>query len=55
MYCDEDWYALTGYCDYKGQHYQGGARWDDGCAYTCVCEDAGTVSELLENHLYWST
>ncbi|CAC5385625.1 unnamed protein product [Mytilus coruscus] len=29
-----------GYCEYKGQRYNQGQNWDDGCDYKCVCEDA---------------
>ncbi|WAR12448.1 SAS-like protein [Mya arenaria] len=31
-----------GFCTYKGRQYQGGATWDDGCDYTCLCEDASS-------------
>ncbi|WAR12949.1 SAS-like protein [Mya arenaria] len=30
--------SLNG-CLYKGALYQAGQRWDDGCDYSCVCED----------------
>lgn len=30
----------TGYCVYKGKQYTQSQRWDDGCAFTCVCEDS---------------
>ncbi|XP_060600216.1 uncharacterized protein LOC132753729 isoform X4 [Ruditapes philippinarum] len=33
--------ALNG-CLYKGTLYSAGRRWDDGCDYTCVCNDAST-------------
>ncbi|KAK7115067.1 hypothetical protein V1264_001009 [Littorina saxatilis] len=29
-------------CVYRGTDYQQGQQWDDGCSYTCVCEDAST-------------
>ena len=29
-------------CFYKGQQYDQGAKWDDGCAYECECTDAST-------------
>ncbi|KAK3591361.1 hypothetical protein CHS0354_040323 [Potamilus streckersoni] len=29
-----------GYCEYKGQRYNQGQRWEDGCDYNCVCDDA---------------
>lgn len=29
-------------CLYKGTFYSAGRRWDDGCDYTCVCEDPKT-------------
>ncbi|XP_041376878.1 uncharacterized protein LOC121389349 [Gigantopelta aegis] len=31
-----------GYCEYKGKHYSQSQRWEDGCQYNCVCEDAST-------------
>ncbi|XP_076470008.1 uncharacterized protein LOC143300296 [Babylonia areolata] len=29
-----------GYCTYKGQTYQQDDKWEDGCLYNCVCDDA---------------
>ncbi|XP_046570033.1 uncharacterized protein LOC124278355 [Haliotis rubra] len=33
---------LKDVCVYKGTPYKQGQRWQDGCDYTCVCEDATT-------------
>ncbi|KAL8616408.1 hypothetical protein ACOMHN_032262 [Nucella lapillus] len=32
------------YCEYHGQRYHQGERWEDGCDFNCVCEDASTGS-----------
>ena len=29
-----------GFCVYKGVQHSQGERWEDGCDYNCVCEDA---------------
>lgn len=29
-------------CVYKGKSYTQGQRWQDGCDYECVCDDAMT-------------
>ncbi|KAK7505814.1 hypothetical protein BaRGS_00003085, partial [Batillaria attramentaria] len=29
-----------GYCNYKGKTYQPNDRWEDGCDYNCICDDA---------------
>ncbi|XP_070202959.1 uncharacterized protein [Littorina saxatilis] len=34
--------TITGYCEYNGKQYQQGEKWEDGCAYDCVCEDTTT-------------
>ena len=34
------WLWCAGYCEYNGVHYSQDDTWDDGCDYTCVCEDA---------------
>lgn len=31
---------FLGYCVYKGVQHGQGERWEDGCDYDCVCEDA---------------
>eukprot|EP00916_Digyalum_oweni_P007206 GHVL01012180.1.p1 GENE.GHVL01012180.1~~GHVL01012180.1.p1 ORF type:complete len:402 (-),score=23.95 GHVL01012180.1:145-1350(-) len=30
------------HCEYKRQRYGQGERWEDGCDFNCVCEDAST-------------
>lgn len=31
---------IGGGCLYKGQLYQQGEQWNDGCEYNCTCSDA---------------
>lgn len=35
---------FSGYCEYKGRQYHQNDRWDDGCDYTCDCENEENVS-----------
>ncbi|KAL5022346.1 hypothetical protein ScPMuIL_001501 [Solemya velum] len=30
------------FCEYKGARYTQGQRWDDGCEYSCQCDDVST-------------
>lgn len=32
-------FIVDGKCSYKGNSYQTGESWKDGCDYECVCED----------------
>lgn len=32
--------ACADVCVYRGVEYNQGKTWDDGCSYTCVCDDA---------------
>ncbi|XP_052816208.1 uncharacterized protein LOC128242861 isoform X2 [Mya arenaria] len=36
--------APLNYCIYKGVQYAQGQKWDDGCEYTCTCDNAMTGS-----------
>ena len=33
---------FKGHCEYNGVTYYQGDKWDTGCEYSCVCEDATT-------------
>ena len=38
--CQQSWLLCAGFCEYNGVHYSQDDTWEDGCDYTCVCEDA---------------
>ena len=35
-------YIITEVCVYKGTMYTQGQKWQDGCQFECVCDDAMT-------------
>ncbi|XP_069113535.1 uncharacterized protein [Argopecten irradians] len=35
-------YTGQGHCEYKGQIYEQGEKWSEGCELTCSCENAFT-------------
>ena len=45
---------VSGFCVYSGMRYAQGERWEDGCDFNCVCEDAVTGRVSCTERSAWT-